>query len=61
MIGSIKSTAATARLAILGIGLTAACIQTRPYSVLTETAEPLRTAFNNDAGHVRVMMLVAPT
>jgi hypothetical protein len=32
-----------------------------PYSVLQPGVEPLRTAFNRDAGHVRVVVLVAPT
>ena len=40
--------------------LSAAC-GTQRYEKLTDTAEPLRTRFNADAGHVRVMMLVAPT
>lgn len=32
-----------------------------PHAQLTEDAEPLRSAFNADAGTVRVLMLVAPT
>jgi hypothetical protein len=32
-----------------------------PYQSLTDAAEPLRSIFNRDAGHVRVVMLVAPT
>jgi len=43
------------------IALAAACISTRPYATLTDTAEPLRTQFNDDVGHVRIVMLVAPT
>lgn len=31
------------------------------YQPLDRDAEPLRTAFNADAGKVRVLMLVAPT
>ncbi|HEY7499897.1 MAG TPA: hypothetical protein VH740_15365 [Vicinamibacterales bacterium] len=38
-----------------------ACVRTRPYATLTENADPLRTQFNNDAGHPRIVMLVAPT
>ena len=32
-----------------------------PHENLTSTAEPLRARFNRDAGHVRVVMLAAPT
>jgi hypothetical protein len=39
----------------------AACARTQPYAALDDAAEPLRARFNADAGHVRVMMLVAPT
>jgi hypothetical protein len=31
------------------------------YRLLDSDAEPLRTAFNTDAGKVRVLALVAPT
>jgi hypothetical protein len=40
--------------------VSAACGAQR-YEKLADSAEPLRTRFNADAGHVRVMMLVAPT
>jgi hypothetical protein len=43
------------------IGVSSACVRTQPYANLSDTAEPLRAQFNQDAGHVRVMMLVAPT
>jgi hypothetical protein len=33
----------------------------RPYASLSESAEPLRSQFNQDVGRVRIMMLVAPT
>jgi len=39
----------------------AACARTQPYATLDDAAEPLKARFNADAGHVRVMMLVAPT
>jgi hypothetical protein len=38
-----------------------ACGATQPYASLAESAEPLRTQFNNDTGRVRIVMLVAPT
>jgi hypothetical protein len=38
-----------------------ACVQTRPYATLSAAAEPLRSQFNKDIGHPRIMMLVAPT
>lgn len=38
-----------------------ACTRPHPYESLTDQAEPLRTQFNRDAGHPRVVMLVAPT
>ena len=41
--------------------LAVACVSTRPYHVLSDTGDPLRTQFNNDAGHIRIVMLVAPT
>ena len=40
--------------------LSAAC-GTYRYEKLAENGEPLRARFNADAGHVRVVMLVAPT
>jgi hypothetical protein len=33
----------------------------RPYTPLSDSAEPLRTQFNQDVGRVRIVMLVAPT
>lgn len=48
-------------VATLVLGVSAACVRTQPYATLTDSAEPLRTRFNEDAGRVRVMMLVAPT
>jgi hypothetical protein len=47
-------------LALIAVVLLSACGPQR-YEKLTETAEPLRARFNADAGHVRVVMLVAPT
>ncbi len=41
-----------------GLALQAAAAE---YVILGKDAEPLRTAFNADAGKVRVMMLVSPT
>jgi hypothetical protein len=46
---------------MMPLALASACIATRPYATLTGTADPLRTQFNNDAGRVRIVMLVAPT
>ncbi len=43
------------------LALAGACISTRPYASLSDTADPLRTQFNNDVGRVRIVMLVAPT
>jgi hypothetical protein len=48
-------------LAALVLCASSACIRTQPYANLSETAEPLRARFNQDVGHVRIMMLVAPT
>jgi hypothetical protein len=33
----------------------------RPHASLTPDVEPLRTEFNRDAGHVRIVMIAAPT
>jgi hypothetical protein len=33
----------------------------RPHVALTAHADPLRADFNRDAGHVRIVTLVAPT
>ena len=33
----------------------------RPHTALGPFAEPLRTQFNRDVGHVRVLMIIAPT
>ena len=33
----------------------------QPHDVLGASAEPLRAQFNRDVGHVRVLMVVAPT
>lgn len=43
--------------------LIAACSQApaRPHDSLTADAEPLRSAFNRDAGTVRIVMIAAPT
>lgn len=54
------------RLAILTV-LTAALASCKaggpasPYEVLDDHAQALRDQFNKDVGHVRVVMLVAPT
>ena len=40
--------------------LGAACA-TYPYDKLADNAEPLKSRFNADVGHVRIVMLVAPT
>lgn len=33
----------------------------KPFATLSETADPLRTQFNQDVGRTRIVMLVAPT
>jgi hypothetical protein len=48
------------RLAALLVALVSGC-GPRPYTTLSEFAEPLRSQFNRDAGRVRIVMLVAPT
>jgi hypothetical protein len=54
-----------ARLSIPAIAaaLVAACSQApaRPHDSLEADAEPLRSAFNRDAGKVRIVMIAAPT
>ena len=50
-----------APIAATVILLASAACGPRPYQSLDESAEPLRSIFNRDAGHVRVVMLVAPT
>jgi len=45
---------------LAALAFAAAC-GPRPYTSLAETAEPLRSQFNRDAGRVRIVMLVAPT
>jgi hypothetical protein len=45
----------------LVLGGISACAPTRPYATLSADAEPLRAQFNRDAGHIRIVMLVAPT
>jgi len=45
---------------LFALALAPAC-GPRPYSSLSESAEPLRSQFNRDAGRVRIVMLVAPT
>jgi hypothetical protein len=32
-----------------------------PHAVLTATADPLRADFNRDVGHVRIVIIAAPT
>jgi hypothetical protein len=46
---------------VLALSVAAACARTQPYATLTGTADPIRARFNADAGHVRIVMLVAPT
>jgi len=48
-------------LALVAALLVSAACGTSRYEKLTDTAEPLRARFNADAGHVRIVMLVAPT
>ncbi len=51
-------------VAALGLALAAATHRSRnppTYRSLDRAGEPLREAFNADAGKVRVLMLVAPT
>lgn len=56
------SVALTRSLAPIALILTASAWASPPdYKALDADAEPLRAAFNADAGKVRVLMLVAPT
>jgi len=47
--------------AIAAAGLMLSACGPRAFQTLTDSAEPLRSTFNRDVGHTRVMMLVAPT
>jgi hypothetical protein len=53
------------RVLIAVLGLLAACQRgsgpEAPHRTLDESARALRERFNADAGHVRVILLVAPT
>jgi hypothetical protein len=46
---------------VLALVAAASCVRTRPYAKLTDDSEPIRTQFNADIGHPRIVMLVAPT
>jgi hypothetical protein len=51
-------------LSLLALSVLVGCSSRNPASPharLADGVEPLRTAFNADAGKVRVVMLVAPT
>lgn len=49
-------------MAVLALGLSLGFGAAPPtYAALDASGDPLRTAFNDDVGKVRVMMLVAPT
>jgi hypothetical protein len=48
----------------LGAAMLAGCegqSRQQPYVILGKDDEPLRRVFNEDAGKVRVLMLVSPT
>lgn len=45
----------------LAIALAATACGPKPYAVLADTADPLRTQFNQDVGRPRIVILVAPT
>ena len=65
-IGCDRAEPSRSRLAPLVAALVLAwiaggCGTTKPYASLSQSAEPLRTQFNKDAGRVRILMLVAPT
>lgn len=49
--------------ALISATLIVACSKAppRPHASLTADAEPLRTEFNRDAGHVRILMIAGPT
>lgn len=48
---------------LVALLLASACDQrpTRPHDPLTAGAEPLRSHFNRDIGHTRIVLLAAPT
>ena len=49
-------------MAVLALGLSLGFGPAPPtYTALDASGAPLRTAFNDDVGKVRVIMLVAPT
>jgi hypothetical protein len=49
--------------ALISATLIVACSNApaRPHASLTADVEPLRTEFNRDAGHVRILMIAGPT
>ena len=50
-----------AALLLLGLSACSRFENQRPYSVVGDTAAPVKAAFNADAGKVRVLMVVSPT
>jgi len=51
----------TSFIFLLVVSLLACHGPARPHVALTAHADPLRADFNRDAGHVRIVTLVAPT
>jgi hypothetical protein len=49
--------------AVISATLIIACstAPARPHASLSADVEPLRAQFNRDAGHVRIVMIAAPT
>jgi hypothetical protein len=60
LVSRVSSVLSVLSAAALALVLAGACAP-RPYTSLSETAEPLRTQFNQDVGRTRIVMLVAPT
>jgi len=59
MTRAVRSRAVLASLLLVLAACTSA--PAIPHETLTSNPEPLRARFNRDAGHVRVVMLAAPT
>jgi hypothetical protein len=56
-----RSLVASVLLAAMGLAACASGPPPVPHAVLTATADPLRADFNRHIGHVRIVILAAPT
>lgn len=58
----IRTTAVRAVVLVFAaLGASCASGPSTPHEALTAGAEPLRSHFNRDAGHTRIVLLAAPT